>query len=267
MHVQTFVVSAVALCIRNVSRETVSTMTQPLEQLQQQCSEWGLKLGSRSRTLLSSYADLLATYELANVIGTKERERIVLEHILDSLSCLTAERVTSAHSIVDVGTGGGLPGIPLAIARPELRVTLLEATEKKARFLEHVRIELGLPNLEILHIRVEEAGRDPRYRDAFEIATARALAALPVVVEYCAPLVRPGGQILAMKGRLSEDELSAGLAAARELGAQLREVREVDYRPQLPQKERRLVIFDKVAVTPNSFPRRVGLAKRRPLRT
>jgi 16S rRNA (guanine527-N7)-methyltransferase len=240
-------------------------MPQALEQLQLQCSEWGFKLDRRSLSLLGTYADLLATYELANVIGTKDREIIVLEHILDSLSCLTVERVQSVRSLVDVGTGGGLPGIPLAVARPELRVTLLEATEKKARFLEHVRVKLCLPNLEILHIRVEETGRDPRYREAFEMATARALAALPVVVEYCAPLVRSGGQMLAMKGRLEEDELSAGLAAARELGAQLHEVREVDYRPQLAQKERRLVLINKIGVTPDSFPRRVGLAKRRPL--
>lgn len=240
-------------------------MTQALEQLRLQCKEWGCCLDRRSLALISAYADLLASYKLANVIGTKNRDTIILEHLLDSLSCLTAERVTSASSLVDVGTGGGLPGIPLAIARPELPVTLLEATAKKVRFLEHVRSRLDLPNLEILHARVEEAGREPCYRDVFDIATSRALAALSVVVEYCAPLVRQGGQIVAMKGRLQEDELSDGLAAARALGARLREVREVDYMLHLPQKERRIVLYSKVGVTPDPFPRGVGLAKRRPL--
>ncbi len=144
-------------------------------------------------------------------------------------------------------------------------MTLLEVTEKKVRFLEYAKAQLDLGNLEVLHARVEEAGRDPRCRDAFDLATARALATLPVVLEYCAPLVRTGGAILAMKGRLPEEELSRGVAASHQLGAKLREVLKVEYRAQLPQKERRLVVFDKVRATSGRFPRRVGLAKKRPL--
>ena len=142
---------------------------------------------------------------------------------------------------------------------------MLEATEKKVRFLNYVRENLGLQNLEIIQGRVEDKGKRAAYREAFDFAVARALAELPVVVEYCAPLVRVGGQILAMKGRLPEKELSRGLVAARELGVEVREVREVQYRAELPQKERRLVVFDKLYATPDKFPRRVGLAKKRPL--
>jgi 16S rRNA (guanine527-N7)-methyltransferase len=237
-----------------------------MEQLQLQCSQWGIALEPSQLALLSTYADLLATYQLANVIGTKDKETIVLQHVLDSLSCLTAGLMPEKYSLVDVGTGAGLPGIPLAIVRPQHRLTLLEATEKKVRFLQYARAQLGLSNLEILHARAEETGRESRYRDAFDLAAARAVASLAVVVEYCAPLVRPGGHLLAMKGRLGEEELSAGAVAAHKLGAQLREVRDVNYSAQLPLKERQLVLFDKVRDTPGTFPRRVGLAKRRPLR-
>lgn len=240
-------------------------MATALEQLRAQCGSWGVALDRSRLSLLSEYADLLAGYELANIIGTKDREQIILEHLVDSLSCLTTESVQCNGTLIDVGTGGGLPGIPLSIACPDLHVALLEATEKKVRFLEYAKTELDLDNLEVLHARVEDAGRQPQCREAFDLATARALAGLPIVVEYCAPLVSPGGTILAMKGRLSEEELSQGIAASHELGTELREVLEVDYRPQLPQKERRLVVFDKVKATPTRFPRRVGLAKKRPL--
>ncbi len=251
----------------HVSRETEPLVEGAIEHLRMQASDWGIRLSRTQLSLLSRYADLLAGYEPANVIGTKDQKTIILEHVLDVMSCFLVEDVRRANTAVDVGTGAGLPGIPLSIARPELTVTLLEAAEKKVRFLEHARASLDLRNVEVLHARAEDAGKSPTHREAFDLATARALAALPVVVEYCAPLVRLGGVILAMKGRLSEEELSKGVAASRELGVKLREVRKVEHQAQLPQKERRLVVLDKVDVTPNRFPRRVGVAKKRPLGT
>ena len=236
-----------------------------MERLRQQLSDWGIRLNGRKLSLLDRYADLLAGYELANVIGTRDREKIVLDHLMDSLSCFLAQELCQASSLVDVGTGAGLPGIPLGIVRPELSVTLLETTEKKARFLDYALRDLGLQNLQVLHDRAEEAARKPEYRGTFEFAVARALAALPVVLEYCAPLVSAEGTILAMKGQLTEEELSQGLIASRELGVELREVKEVTYSSRGLQKERRLVVLKKVGVTPERFPRRVGLAKKRPL--
>ena len=240
-------------------------MRAAVERLRAQTSEWGIELEPSQLGLLSAYADLLANYEHANVIGIRDPARIFTEHLSDSLSCLLIKDLWSSRSAIDVGAGGGLPGLPLAISCPALRVTLLEATEKKVRFLNYVRENLGLQNLEIIQGRVEDKGKRAACREAFDFAVARALAELPVVVEYCAPLVRVGGQILAMKGRLPEEELSRGLVAAREVGVEVREVREVQYRAELPQKERRLVVFDKLYATPDKFPRRVGLAKKRPL--
>ncbi len=216
-------------------------------------------------SLLGAYADLLTQYTAANVIGTRDRQQVLTEHLVDALSCLLAGALRPSTSVIDIGTGAGLPGIPLAIAQPTLHITLLEATQKKARFLEHACSTLGLPNCQVLHARAEEAARAPTYREVFDFSTARGLAALPVVIEYCAPLVRPGGAILAMKSRLPEEELSMGIAASREMGVALREIRTVKYRASLPQKERRLVVFDKVRATSDKFPRKAGLAKKRPL--
>ena len=236
-----------------------------VEQLRLQSSDWDVALEPSQLASLSAYAGILAGYEYANVVGTRDPRKIVTEHLSDSLSCLLIGTLWSSTSVIDVGTGGGLPGIPLAISRPDLRVTLLEATKRKVRFLDYTRKTLGLRNLDLLQGRVEDAGKKAAYREAFDLAVARALAELPVVVEYCAPLVRVGGEILALKGRLMEEELSRGVAASRELGLEIREVREVKYRAELPQKERRLVVFEKILATPERFPRRAGLAKKRPL--
>jgi 16S rRNA (guanine527-N7)-methyltransferase len=240
-------------------------MTPAAEQLQAQLKSWGVDLDHSQLALLNVYADLLATYKLANIIGTKDREKIITEHLSDSLSCLVPGYVRLGDSVIDVGTGGGLPGVPLSIASPKIHMSLLEAVERKVRFLEYARLQLGLGNIEVLHNRAENVGRKPEYREVFDLATARALAPLPVVLEYCAPLVRTGGAILAMKARLPEEELTQGVEASRELGVELREVLKVDFIAQLPQKERRLVIFDKVRATSGRFPRRLGFAKQHPL--
>src|SRR5919202_1247845 len=170
-------------------------MTSAITQLQLQAEDWGVRLEHASLERLSKYARVLATYEAANVIGTKDMDKIILEHLLDSLSCLTFAGVQAARTLIDVGSGGGLPGIPLSIAAPHLQVTLLEATEKKVRFLEHVRTQLNLENLQVLHARAEDIGVRSEYRETFDLTTTRALASLPVVLEYCAPLVRVEGTI------------------------------------------------------------------------
>lgn len=236
-----------------------------MQQLQSQCVAWGLELDGYKLASLDLYATFLADYSLANVIGTRDKEQIILEHLLDSLSCMTVAQTWEARSIIDVGAGGGLPGIPLGIVRPDASITLLEATEKKASFMQYVKTELELQNLRILHARAEEIGRHPAYRETFDLAAARAVAALGVVVEYCAPLVHCEGGIISMKGRLSEEEFSAAVEASKILGVEVAHVQRVEYQPQSPLKNRRLVILRKICVTPRTFPRRVGKAKKRPL--
>lgn len=163
--------------------------------------------------------------------------------------------------LIDVGSGGGLPGLPLKIARPELRLTLLEANRRKAAFLLQAAARLGLAGVEVVAERAEAAGRDPRYREAFDVATARALAPLPVLVELCLPLVAVGGRLLAMKTE-GGAEVAAAAGAIRRLGGELEEV---GVAASEARSLGRVVVVAKIAPTPAEFPRRPGLPARRPL--
>ena len=239
--------------------------TSAVNLLRRQAHRWGLELDPDQLALLEQYAGLLASYAHANVIGTRDNAAILLEHITDALSCALTGHLAADQRIIDVGAGGGLPGIPLRIAFPDLRLTLLEATAKKVRFLETAVEDLDLPGIEVVNRRAEDIGANVEYRDSFDVAVARAVAALPVVIEYCAPFVTTDGTIIAMKGRTSSEELDAGARTAAEVGAELDTVRTVTFIPEMVQKERNLVVLRKTRATPRAFPRRVGLAKQRPL--
>jgi 16S rRNA (guanine527-N7)-methyltransferase len=176
-------------------------------------------------------------------------------------SLVLVELLGDAHSLIDIGSGGGLPGLPLKIARPELRVALLEANHKKAAFLEHACAALGLEGVEVIAMRAEEAGRLPRLRDSFDIATARALAQAPVLVELCLPFVRPGGRLLAMKAE-ADEELRRAQPAIAALNAALVEVVPA---PSAARSLGRVAVIRKLGPTPDAYPRRAGVPNRRPL--
>ena len=180
------------------------------------------------------------------------------ELIADSLVLL--EHLGEGEKVVDVGSGGGLPGLPLKIARASLRVTLVEADQAKAAFLVRACAALGLRDVEVLARRAEEVGRDALYRESFDVAVARALAPMPVLVELCLPLVRVGGRLLAQKTETEDPDAAASAIDA--LGGALSRV------VGAPSAARRLgtvVIVDKVRPTPAAYPRRPGVPSRRPL--
>src|SRR5713101_4975835 len=173
----------------------------------------------------------------------------------DSLVLL--EHLGAASRLVDVGSGAGLPGIALKIARPELKVTLIEADQAKAAFLVHACATLRLENVEVVARRAEEAGHDPALREKFDVAVARALAPLPVLVELCLPLVRVGGRLLAQK---TKDEDPA--TAITLLGGKLSEVLAA---PSEARATGTVVVIDKVRPGPAQYPRRPGVPARKPL--
>jgi len=230
-----------------------------------QAEAWNVGVTPLEVRILEAYTELLVSYEKANVIGTRNRSAILLEHVLDSLSCLTSPVFEPSSKVLDVGSGGGLPGLVLAIVRPDLSVTLLEATTKKVSFLTTAIETLSLHNVSLLHGRAEDLGRERGLRESFDIVTARAVASLPVLLEYCAPFSRVGGYVVAMKGRLSQEEAIAGEAAAKRLGLGNFDSQRVTFLKGLAQKERRLAILRKETRTPSGYPRRVGLPKKRPL--
>lgn len=174
--------------------------------------------------------------------------------VADSLVLL--DHLGEARRLVDVGSGGGLPGLALKIARPDLEVTLVEADQAKAAFLVQAAAKLGL-EVEVVARRAEEAGHDARYRERFDVAVARALAAMPTLVELCLPLVRVGGRLLAQK---TGNEQSAH--AIETLGGRLASVIAA---PSQVRDRGVIVIVEKVAPTPDAYPRRPGVPNRKPL--
>lgn len=216
---------------------------------------------------MESFGRMLAAYDAANVIGTRSYDRIMEDHILDSLSCLLVPSFGKAQHMVDVGTGAGFPGIPLKIARPDLRTVLVESISKKAKFINESAALLNLEGVEVLNRRAEEVGMDAAERARYDIAATRAVSSLAVVAEYCVPLVRIGGQVVAMKGRITDIELEEGQRAANHLGANIVEVIQVPLLAKVRAEERKLVVLEKVRETPKQYPRKPGLARKRPLGT
>jgi 16S rRNA (guanine527-N7)-methyltransferase len=203
-----------------------------------------------------------------NLTAIREPEEIERRLFLDALAMVPAlDRITatangkrSARSrLIDIGSGGGFPGLALKIARPELDVTLVDATAKKVTFLTDVIHELGLTNVTAVHGRAEELGQVPQFRGSYDIGTARAVAALPVLLEYVVPLLRVGGIAMLPKGMAIEAELRTGARAAAILGARI-----VSAEP-LRVGETRLVIVEKTAPTRVLYPRRTGIPSRDPL--
>ena len=180
------------------------------------------------------------------------------ELIDDSLVLL--EHLGEGQKVVDVGSGGGLPGLPLKIARPDLSVTLVEADQEKAAFLVRACADLGLRDVQVLARRAEEVGHEPLYREAFDIAVARALAPMRVLAELCLPLVKVGGRLLAQK--TEAEELSEAGHAIEAMGGVLRAVVAA---PSAARGSGTVVIVDKVRSTPPAYPRRPGIPGRRPL--
>ena len=175
--------------------------------------------------------------------------------------CLVlVEHLGEAKKVVDVGSGGGLPGLPLKIVRPDLKLTLIEADEDKAAFLVHACARLGLIGVEVVAMRAEEAGHDPRLREAFDVAVARALAPMPVLAELCLGLVRVGGRLLAQK---TNTENVDGAAHAIEVMGGTPAV--VHASPSAARDVGTVVVVEKVRATPAGYPRRSGVPNRKPL--
>ncbi len=210
--------------------------------------------------------ELITWNERFNLTAITDDTGVQIRHFLDSLSCLLAlqagERFGSRR-MIDVGTGAGFPGIPLKIVCPAIKLTLLEATGKKVRFLQHIVDQLHLDNVTLIHGRAEELGQDPRHRERYDWAVARAVADLPILAEYLLPLVRIGGRVLAQKGEGAPAEAQRSEWALRQLGGRVRRLVPVDLRGL--SETRYLVLLDKVAATPEKYPRRPGMPSKRPL--
>jgi 16S rRNA (guanine527-N7)-methyltransferase len=217
------------------------------------------RLPAEAPAQLGRLLDLLASDPTAPTTVRDPREAVDV-HVADSLAALELDAVRAARAIADVGSGAGLPGLALAAALPEARVRLVESASRKCAFLERAIAGMGIRNAEVVCDRVEAWATG---RDACDLVTARAVAPLAVLVEYAAPLLRPGGALVAWKGRAEPDEEAAGQRAGDVAGLEPREALRV--RPFPGVRDRTLYLYVKVRSTPDHLPRRPGMARKRPL--
>ena len=230
----------------------------------------GLELTAKQLTTFDRYRrELQAWNQRINLTAIDDTEGILVRHFLDSLSCTLAfrqpetGRPAAGTRLIDVGAGAGFPGVPLKIVCPNIQLTLVEATAKKAQFLEHLREQLALNGITIINARAEELGHDAAHRERYDWAMARAVAEMPVLAEYLLPLVRIGGYCLAQKGEKAAAEATAAESAINLLGGRLARLLPVELRGLA--ETRFLVLVKKVAPTPAKYPRRPGMPGKRPI--
>jgi len=212
------------------------------------------------------YQELITWNERINLTAITDYEEVQIKHFLDSLTVTLALKQPIGGEglrLIDVGAGAGLPGIPLKILLPVIKLTLLEATAKKAAFLQHLRHKLGLDDVEIVVGRAEDVAHETQYREKFDIVLSRAVASLPTLVELTLPFCAIGGSFVAQKKGTIDLEISQATRAIDLLGGKLREAKRINLEEFTD--ERWLITIDKVLPTPQPYPRRPGIPAKRPL--
>ena len=224
----------------------------------------GIKLSKRQAEAFSWYGEELQVWnERFNLTAIRSKEEIETKHFLDSLSCVLARQFQPSGAMVDVGTGAGFPGLPLKIVFPQIQLTLLESIGKKVSFCRHVVKELNLKEVTVEQSRAESRGRETEYRESYDTALARAVAATPVLVEYVLPLIKVGGCAILQKGETGPVEAQSSENAIHILGGKMDQIVKVEL-PGIAET-RYLLVVRKVAATPDQYPRRPGIPAKRPI--
>lgn len=227
-------------------------------------AELGIKLGQDQLDLFEAfYQMVIITNKNFNLTAIIDEKEFAVKHLIDSLTCLQAVSLKKGAGVLDVGTGAGFPGIPLVICRPDLVLTMVEATEKKVKFLKKVILGLDLQDVKAVHARAEDFGRKINFSEKYDVVVSRALAPLAVLAEYCLPPLRTGGIFIAMKGPYVKEEIKTAQNALTILGGVVQKT--VDIKLPCLGDERKLVVISKVKATPDAYPRRAGIPAKKPL--
>ena len=238
-----------------------------MEKLTTGAKKLGLNLTSQQLEKFQIYYQELVDWNRRiNLTAITEYEEVQIKHFLDSLTVapIISQLKTQGHfNLIDVGTGAGLPGIPLKIILPEIKLVLLEATAKKARFLQHIKSKLGLDEVKVVVGRAEAIAHEAQYREKFDLVLSRAVASLPTLVELTLPFCAIGGKFVAQKKGNVDLEVQQAARAIKLLGGNLQKVGKVGLEEFTD--ERWLVVIDKVLPTPQQYPRRPGIPAKRPL--
>nr|UWI50185.1 16S rRNA (guanine(527)-N(7))-methyltransferase RsmG [Clostridioides difficile] len=211
------------------------------------------------------YRDILVDWnQKMNLTGIEDEKEVYIKHFLDSISAVKNGYIKNGMSIIDVGTGAGFPGIPLRICLDGLQLTLLDSLNKRISFLEEVGRTLELEGITFIHGRAEDFGKDEKYREKYDIATARAVAGLPILMEFCVPFVKVGGYFICLKGPNANLELEESKKAIDTLG--LKFVEKIDV--ELPEIDlnHNILVFKKIHETPVKYPRKAGKPAKNPIK-
>lgn len=241
-----------------------------IENIERYFSPLGLELDAEARERLERWCGcMLADPLYPSVSKIKEPAEIATKHVLDALAPLGAKAALpcwkEAHTILDIGTGGGFPAVPLAIALPESRVYAVDAKGKAVDFVGRMKSANGINNLEPVLSRAEELGRDPAFREKMDLVVTRAVASVRILLELCLPLVRVGGYLLLYKGPALQEELSEAGKAMQILGVRHDDVRTFTFEPPLLPFTRGFVLIEKRSPVPAAYPRRNGVPASHPL--
>ena len=228
--------------------------------MKDKAAQYSIAVSDAQLEQLDIYAGLLVEWnERMNLTSITEPDEIETKHFLDCM--LAAQLCKAGERIADVGTGAGFPGVVMKIMQPEIELTLIDSLEKRLTFLSEVGRQLGL-DMKYVHARAEDAGHAQNLRESFNTTTARAVAPLNVLAEYCLPLTAVGGRLIAMKGRSAADEVECAWAAMELLGGTVAEEKKFI----LPDgSERQIIVINKVTATPEKYPRRANAIKKKPL--
>lgn len=227
--------------------------------------EVGMCLSKEQYDKFMKYMRLIQEWnEKVNLTAITEDEEIVKKHFIDCIKAYKSDELKKAETIIDVGTGAGFPGIPIAIMDENKKVTLLDSLNKRINFLNLVISELGLKNVKTIHSRAEDGARTKELREKFDIATSRAVANMAVLSEFCLPYVKVGGSLVALKGPAIEEELEGSRNAIGVLGGKLKNI--IEIKIEETDLNHNIVIVNKIKECPTNYPRKAGIVNKKPIK-
>ncbi|WP_250675176.1 16S rRNA (guanine(527)-N(7))-methyltransferase RsmG [Paraclostridium ghonii] len=233
--------------------------------LKQGIEELGLKCSDETINKFRKYREILVEWnQKMNLTGIEEEKEVYIKHFLDSVAVVKEGYIKDGMSIIDVGTGAGFPGLPLRICLENSKVTLLDSLNKRINFLSEVCKNIDIDDVELIHGRAEDFGKDGNYREQYDIATARAVAGLPILMEFCAPFIKVGGYFVCLKGPNADTELEESKKAMELLGLDFVEKIDVEL-PEIELKHN-IVVFKKINNTPAKYPRKAGKPVKSPIK-
>lgn len=233
------------------------------ELLSKVCQQMGISLTKGQLCQFMDYKDILLDWnEKINLTAITDENEVVIKHFADSISPLPFMDKKDA-AIIDVGTGAGFPGVPLKIANPNFKLTLLGSLNKRIAFLEELKKKIGIEDVRCIHSRAEDGGRDIHLRESFDYCVSRAVAKISVLSEYCLPFVKVGGYFISLKGPDVKEELKEGMKAISILGGEVSDIKKI----KVPESDitHSIVFIKKVSGTPKTYPRKAGTAVKKPL--